>query len=550
MDKIKISLNGKNYSVNSNLRLKDLIDKYHIDKKYPILVARVNNVLHELNDPVEENSTIEFLDCTSRAGNRIYQKGLAFLLVCAVKDALGEDKEIKISHAIDKGVYVVPNFEVTEDILKQITAKMNELVKLDIPIEKVSVKRLDAIEYYNALGYSDKAKSLLYNTNTFVNLYRIDKHYNYFYSKLPISTKVFTKFKLQYIDEKGFVIQTPVSYLDGKVTDYVHHEKMFEAFREYKEWISMIKVENISDLNYSVIKGQIKDLIRMSEVVYNNQLLYLARRIYDERDRIKMVLLAGPSSSGKTTTARKLSLYFKGFGLNPKVISLDDYFKEREESPKREDGKYDFESIEAIDLELFNNHMSKLLAGEEIIMPTFNFVTGKKEYDKEMKLEENDIIIIEGLHCLNERLTSSIAKENKFKIYVSPLTELNIDRHNRVSSSDNRLLRRLARDYRTRGYTPEQILDAWSNVRMGEEKYVFPFQDEADYIVNTANIYEIAVLKTYVEPLLYNVSPNSKYYEDAKRLLDLLRLFLAIPDKYVPDDAILREFIGDGYYHD
>ena len=183
-------------------------------------------------------------------------------------------------------------------------------------------------------------------------------------------------------------------------------------------------------------------------------------------------------------------------------------------------------------------------------MPTFNFVTGKKEYDKEMKLEENDIIIIEGLHCLNERLTSSIAKENKFKIYVSPLTELNIDRHNRVSSSDNRLLRRLARDYRTRGYTPEQILDAWSNVRMGEEKYVFPFQDEADYIVNTANIYEIAVLKTYVEPLLYNVSPNSKYYEDAKRLLDLLRLFLAIPDKYVPDDAILREFIGDGYYHD
>ena len=550
MDKIKIKLNGKNYSVNSNLRLKDLIDKYHIAKKYPILVARVNNVLHELNDPIEENSSIEFLDCTSRAGNRIYQKGLSFLLVCAVKDALGEDKEIKITHAIDKGVYIVTNFEVTEDILKQITDKMNELVKLDIPIEKVSVKRLDAMEYYKTLNYSDKAKSLLYNTNTFVNLYRIDKHYNYFYSKLPISTKVFTKFKLQYIDEKGFVIQTPVSYLDGKVTEYVHHEKMFEAFREYKEWIGMINVENISDLNYAIIKGRIKDLIRMSEVVYNNQLLYLARRIYDEKDRIKMVLIAGPSSSGKTTTARKLSLYFRGFGLNPKVLSLDDYFKEREESPKKEDGRYDFESLEAIDLELFNDHMSKLLAGEEIIMPTFNFVTGKKEYNNKMKLEENDIIIIEGLHCLNERLTSSIAKENKYKIYVSPLTELNIDRHNRVSSSDNRLLRRLARDYRTRGYTPEQILAAWSDVRMGEEKHVFPFQDEADYIINTANIYEIAVLKTYVEPLLYNVSPASKYYEDAKRLLDLLRLFLAIPDKYVPDDAILREFIGDGYYHD
>lgn len=550
MTKIKVKINNKTFSYKVNTKLKDIAIEQQDSFKYPILVAKVNNTLYELNHSINEDCEVEFLDCTSRVGNRIYQKGLIYLLIYAVKEELGYDKEIKVSHAIDKGIYIVPNFDINDDILKRITNKLNEIAKQDLPIEKITVKRTDAIEYYRKQKQTAKADILLYNTNTYITLYKLGNLYNYFYSKLPISTSVFTKFKLQYLNERGFILQTPISYLDGKVTEYIHHEKMFEAFSEYAEWLEMNKIQSVSDINELATKDQIKDIIRMSEVVYNNQLLYLAKNISEEKDRIKMVLIAGPSSSGKTTTARKLALYFKGFGLNPKVLSVDDYFKERIDTPKKENGKYDFESLAALDLDLFNDHMTKLLSGEEVIMPTFDFVSGTKSYNKPLKLEKNDIIVIEGLHCLNEELTSSIARENKFKIYISPLTELNIDEHNRVSSSDNRLLRRIARDHRTRGYTVEETIDSWSEVRVGEEKYVFPFQDEADYIINSANIYELGVLKIYVEPLLYTISHDSIYYEDAKRLLNLLRLFLVIPDKYVPDDAILREFIGDGYYHD
>ncbi len=550
MTKIKTKINNKTFSYKEKTKLKEIAQEHQESFQYPILIAKVNNTLQELNQPIMENCEIEFLDCTSRIGNRIYQKGLIYLLTYAIKECFGTDKRITVSHAIDKSMYVIPNFEISEEILKTITKKMNEIAKEDLPIEKITVKRTDAIEYYRKQKEYSKADILLYNTNTYVTLYKLGNQYNYFYSKLPITTKVFTKFKLQYLNEKGFILQTPISYLNGKVTEYIHHEKMFAAFSDYAEWMDLVNIKTASDVNKMATTDDIKDVIRMSEALYNNQLLYLAKNIYEEKELIKMVLIAGPSSSGKTTTSRKLALYFKGFGLNPKVISVDDYFKERLETPKKENGKYDFESLAALDLDLFNDHMAKLLSGEEITMPTFDFVTGTKSFNKKLKLEKDDIIIIEGLHCLNEELTSSVAKENKFKIYISPLTQLNIDNHNRVSSSDTRLLRRIARDHRTRGYSVAETIESWNEVRIGEEIYVFPFQDEADYIINTANVYELGVLKVYVEPLLYTIDHDSKYYEDAKRLLNLLRLFLVIPDKYVPDDAILREFIGDGYYHD
>lgn len=549
MAQIKVLINGETHSYSAGIRLKDIANDFINTFKFPILVAKVDEALYSLNEIVNKNCAIEFFDCSSVVGSRIYEKGLIFVLIYAIKQLYGSDKDIVVSHAIDKGIYIIPTFDVTEEMIKEVIAKMKEVASQDLLINKVIVKRKDAIEYFKTINDIPKAESLQYNTNTYISLYLLDNIYNFFYSKMPISTSVFTTFNIKYINDRGFVLQKPVPYLNGEIPEYHHHEKMFEAFSEFREWMKMIKVENANDINTFATQDKIEDIIRMSEVVYNNQLLYLSKEIYEEKDRIKIVLIAGPSSSGKTTTSRKMALYFKGFGLNPKVISVDDYYLERIETPKKLDGRYDYESIDALDLNLFNDHMARLLSGEEITMPTYDFITGTKSFNNKMIMEENDILIIEGLHGLNEKLTSSIAKENKYKIYVSPLTEMNIDNHNRISSTDNRLLRRLVRDHRIRGYTVEEVLKSWEEVREGEEKYVFPFQDEADYVLNTANVYEIGVLKVYAEPLLYTVSPSSPYYEEAKRILNLLRLFLVIPEKYVPDDAILREFIGGGIYH-
>ncbi len=549
MAKINIEYNGKKYAYDSGIRLIDIAQDFKGDFKYPILVARVNNDLMELNNKIEKDSIVEFYDCSGRIGNIVYQKGLIYLLVYAIKECFGEDKDIEISHAIDKGLYVETNFDVDEEGLKKITDKMNEVVKANLPIDKIVVKRKEAIEYYKSKGNEVKADSLLYNTNTYINIYKLGGLNEYFYSKMPINTSVFTKFRLQLMRDRVFILQTPVSYLDGKVPEYVHHEKMFEAFDDLKEWGNMLNIRYVADVNKLIMDDKIQDVIRMNELTYDSKLLGLAKKINREKDKIKMILIAGPSSSGKTTSARKLSLYLKTFGVNPVVISLDDYFVEREETPKKENGKYDFEALRAVDLELFNKQMNQLLAGEEVTVPTFNFVTGTKSFEKNLKLHENDVMIIEGLHCLNEELTKSIPQNKKFKIYVCPLTNLNIDKYNRLSSSDNRFLRRMVRDHRTRGYSVDQVFDMWGEVRAGEEEYVFPYQDEADYVLNTAMLYEMGVLKMFAESLLYTVSPDSKHYDDAKRLMNLLKIFLVIPDRYVPDDAILKEFIGGGFFH-
>lgn len=325
---------------------------------------------------------------------------------------------------------------------------------------------------------------------------------------------------------------------------------MFEAFQEYREWAKIMKVENSVDLNRVISTGKISDLIRIDETLQSNRLLMLSRRINENKDKIKIVLLAGPSSSGKTTTSRKLCMFLQSFGLHPKVLSMDDYFVEREENPKDENGNPDYECLEAIDLKLFDSQLSDLLKGKEVTIPTFNFALGKKEYRDKLTLQSDDIIVIEGIHALDPKILTNIPRENKFKIYISPLTELNMDNQNRISTTDNRLLRRIIRDNRTRGYDVEHTLRSWASVREGEEKYIFPYQDEADYTINSALIYEIGVLKTYVEPLLYSVPNDSPYYEEAKRLINFLRLFLPIPADDIPQDSILREFIGNGCFHD
>lgn len=550
IETLEIKVNGHKYQVSKGVTLEELASQFQKDYRYPILLAKVNNVLKELTTEITNQANIEFLDLTSREGNRTHISGLTYVLIYAIKKLYGKNADALVQHSLDKGIYIETNFKLTSSKVAAIKEEMQKIVDSDMPITKMTIDRLEAIDYFEKIGEKVKAGVMRYNTNTYITLYRLGNYYNYFYNLMPTSTGKLGAFNLTYIKENGFLLQFPTVYISEKIKPYQPHPGMFEAFQEYREWAKIMKVENSVDLNRVISTGKISDLIRIDETLQSNRLLMLSRRINENKDKIKIVLLAGPSSSGKTTTSRKLCMFLQSFGLHPKVLSMDDYFVEREENPKDENGNPDYECLEAIDLKLFDSQLSDLLKGKEVTIPTFNFALGKKEYRDKLTLQSDDIIVIEGIHALDPKILTNIPRENKFKIYISPLTELNMDNQNRISTTDNRLLRRIIRDNRTRGYDVEHTLRSWASVREGEEKYIFPYQDEADYTINSALIYEIGVLKTYVEPLLYSVPNDSPYYEEAKRLINFLRLFLPIPADDIPQDSILREFIGNGCFHD
>ena len=550
IEEIKVTINGKEESVPVGTTLLQLSKEYQKDYRFPIILASVNNVYKELSYVVNESCGITFYDLNSKAGNRAHISGLTFLLIVAVKEIFGMDANIKVMHSLDKGIYIKTSFPLTETILKSIAKKMLKIVEMDLSITKVSVDRISAIHYFESINDLAKAKIMKYNTNTSITLYRLSNYYNYFYGQMPPSTSCLKEFKLTYVDDNGFVLQFPTEYSRNQIKAYVHHPNMFKVFKECREWTKLMKIETIADLNGVVSRGKIADLIRIDETLQSNRLLSVARKIVDNKKDKKIILLAGPSSSGKTTTTTKLCMYLKSFGLNPKMISMDDYFVDRDKTPVNEKGEKDYESIDAVDNELLTKQVDDLLNGKEVVAPIYNFKEGVKEFVKEMKLDKDDILLIEGIHALNPKVLKEIPAKNKFKIYLSALTELNIDYHNRFPTTDNRLLRRIIRDNRTRGYSVVDTLKVWNNVRNGEEKYIFPYQDEADITINTALIYELGVLKTYVEPLLYSVDEDSVYYEEAKRLLNVLRLILPIPSESIPDDSIIREFIGGSCFHD
>ena len=544
IEEIKVTINGKEQSVPRGITLLQLSKEYEKDYRFPIILASVNNVYRELNYVVNDPCGINFYDLNSKIGNRAHIAGLTFLLVVAVKEIFGLDANIKVMHSLDKGIYIETSFPLTETILKSIAKKMLKLVDMDMAITKVSVERISAIHYFESINDLAKARIMKYNTNTYITLYRLSNYYNYFYHQMPPSTSSLREFKLTYLNDNGFVLQFPTAYSNNQIKPYVHHANMFKVFKECRDWTKLMKIETIADLNDVISKGKIADLIRIDETLQSNRLLGMARKIVDAKKDKKIILLAGPSSSGKTTTTSKLCMYLKSFGLNPKMISMDDYFVDRDKTPVNEKGEKDYECFEAVDNKLLTKQINDLLNGKEVMAPVYNFKEGVKEFVKELKLDKNDILLIEGIHALNPKVLKEIPAKNKFKVYLSALTELNIDYHNRFPTTDNRLLRRIIRDNRTRGYNVVDTLKVWNNVRSGEEKYIFPYQDEADITINTALIYELAVLKTYVEPLLYSVDEDSVYYEEAKRLLNVLRLILPIPSESIPDDSIIREFIG------
>lgn len=547
IENIKVTVMGEEKEVSKNTTYLELSRMYQSSFKNPIIIAKQHNQYKELNEKIDEEGNIEFCDYKDREANRIYLNGLVYLTIYAFKDLYGG--KIRVKHSLDKGLYVETDIKIDEEKISFLKKRMHELVAMNLPIDKINVDRLDAIKYFKSINDESKVGLMKYNTNTYVTLYKLGNLYNFFFSNMPTSTGVLNSFDLKYLSEDGFVLLFPTVYMDDSIKEYVHHPKIFEVFSEYHDWAKLMNIDNSYSLNELVSSGNIGNLIRMDETLQSNRLLNIAKDIYSKKDKIKIVLIAGPSSSGKTTTCNKLGMYLRSFGLIPHTVSMDDYFLKREDTPKTPEGEYDFEALEAVDLPLFDSQMKELLEGKEVTMPIYNFLLGQQEFRKKLKLGKDDILMIEGIHGLNPEILASIPRENKYKIYISPLTGLNLDNHNRISTTDNRLLRRIVRDNKTRGYGVIETIKRWPEVRKGEEKYIFPYQDEADCIFNSAFIYELGVLKTYVEPLLYSVDSNSQYYNEAKRLINMLKMFLPIPSEDIPKDSLLREFIGGSCFN-
>ncbi len=540
----KVVFRGKTHEFKEGTSFKDISLNFKNYFDFDILAAKVDNDIVDLSDTLKKRCEIDFFDRSSTVGHEIYSRSARFILILAIRDILNDD--ITCEYSLDNGVYcTLKNSTIDKSKLKEVEKRMKEIVNDDYLFVKLSVSRMDAIKYFKKHNRIDKVNVLKYISNTYINLYRINDIYEYFYGKMAYSTNQINDFKLTMINEKGFVLSIPNTTNPECTLDYVHHNNIFNKFVEYNNWGNLLGISNAADLNRVVSRAEEGSLINLSEAYFDSQLTHIADEIYEKKGEIKVVLLAGPSSSGKTTTSKKLDVYLRSRGFITHYLGLDDFYTPLNVRIKTSTGEPDFESIEALDIELFNKVLSKLLEGKKVNLPTYNFVLGKREYNgKNLQLGDKDIIIVEGLHALNDMLTMSIAPNRKYKIYISPLTHLNIDDHTHIHTSDVRKLRRIVRDSKTRGFTAKDTLKMWPNIQAGEKDNIFKFQDKVDKVINSSLVYEIGVLKTYVEPLLFNVNEQDEEYPEALRLINFLRNFLPIPSDDVPQNSVLREFIG------
>ena len=510
-----------------------------------IVGFKIGNEVYSLDKKAIQDEKIEFINASDLIGNKIYKSGLKFIFEVALEEVIPKFS-IRYEHSVPRGMLgeVVGPQQLTQDDISKIKGKMSEIISNNEEIVKYIISPKDAIKYYNGKGEFEKAENIQNISDKVVTLYKLRNKFNYFYSQMPYTTGAIDKFELVYLGNNKIIFLFP-SVGGNKVLEYVHYDNIINSFLEGKKWLNNLQMPYIADLNKTIGNGDIKSFIESSELMFNLNINHVVEDIISNHRDVKFILIAGPSSSGKTTTTKRMSSHFKALGYHTVCISLDDYYIDRELCPKLENGKYDFESLAALNVQRFNDDLKALLDGKEVTLPVFNFLTGKSEISKNsIKLQENSILLIEGLHAINDELTSSIESKYKYKVYLSPFIPLNVDKHNYISTLDMRLLRRIVRDNRTRGYDVVTTIDNWQNVRDGEEKYIFPFIHQANTIINTALAYEVGVLKVYVEPLLLSVSVDSIYYEEARRLVDFLKQFFPIPGEYVSDDSILREFIG------
>lgn len=509
------------------------------------LVAVVNGEVTELKVKLEQDSTIVPLNIMNRIAYAAYARSLNYLFILAVKEALN-CVEVVVDHAINNEIYgeFKCNREINEEDVEKIKSKMKEMIKEDSPIDKVKVTKAEAVKIFESYGMDDKLRLLKYAPEGMISLYKCRGVYDYFYGAMLPSLGYLDVFDLKYMPG-GFLIMLPEKKEIDKVPEFKQLPKLRAVYKETKEWAKILDIFNVGSINDKIASGDIKDVILVGEGLHEKKISRIADYIYENKEKQKIVLIAGPSSSGKTTFSKRLSIQLKVLGLKPYNISADDYFVGRDQTPVDENGEFDFEAIEAVDVELLNKDLLEILDGREVELPRFNFLTGEREYrgDK-YKMEDESIIIIEGIHSLNEKMTHSVPKENKYKIYVSALTQLNLDNHNSLYVSDVRTLRRIIRDNRSRGSDAENTLLTWPSVRAGEEKNIFPYQEEADTMFNSTIVYEVSVLKKYAEPLLQAIPVVSPAYTEASRMLKLLRFFQVLDEKLIPDNSIIREFIG------
>ncbi len=525
--------------------LAQIASELNIKLQYPILGALVNNKVKELTYKVFKPKQIEFIDFSHSSGYQMYLRSLSFVLYHAVKE-LYPEALLNIQHSISGGKYCeIENLglPLTQHIIDNINTQMDEIIDQNLPFIREELLTTDALQLFEEHHMSDKV--LLFRTRKllYTSVYHLGNSINYYYGYLVPSTGFVKVFNLE-LYHQGMLLQPPSKHNPTQTTRISPQVKLFNVFQEHKKWVSILGVPHVGELNIAVEKKQTTQLIQISEALHEKRVASIADDI-SRRGGVKMVLISGPSSSGKTTFCKRLSIQLEVLGYKPVQISIDNYFKEREQTPKDERGEYDFECLQAIDLELFNNHLQELLKGNSVEIPNFDFAQGKKIYNGNiLKMKENSILILEGIHGLNPQLTSIIDNKYKYKVFVSALTQIAIDNQNPIPTTDNRLIRRMVRDYRYRGYSALDTMSRWASVRKGEEKWIFPYQEQADVMFNSALLCELSVLKYYAEPLLRDVPEIVPEYAEAVRLLKFLSYFKAIAEKDIPPTSILREFFG------
>lgn len=538
-------------NVKQGITVEELYKSYEKKLKYTVIAAKVNNEFKDLTYVLDKECSVELLDIRTQAANLIYQHSLSLLYIRSVKDCIG-DVKVEIQNSLNKGLYTeirTPE-ALSEEQVRQIEDRMRELVQKDIPFERGRADIDDGLEILEEENLVEKIRLLKENeVIKKVTFYSLGEYKDFFYSLMVPSTGYLKYFELKKY-RRGVLLRFPHPSDPNTIPEYVDEVKLYQAFGEQTRWDKLLDVNYVADLNEKIESGEYREMIQLSEALHEKKIAEIADRIKQERKRI--ILIAGPSSSGKTTFARRLCIQLKVNGLNPLYLGTDDYFVEREETPLDENGEKDFENLGALDISLFNSDMNDLLAGKVVDLPSFDFMTGHKNYGKRItSITKDQPIVIEGIHALNEKLTEYIPREEKFKIYISPLTQLNIDSSNRIPTTDERMLRRMVRDNLYRGHNAQSTIAGWPKVRQGEDRNIFPYSNEADIFFNSYHVYEIAVLKKYAEPLLKQITPEESEYAEAGRMLEFLKFFKTIEDdSIIVNNSIIREFIGGSVFVD
>lgn len=547
METRQINVMGKMVEIAEGATFADVAKDFSGTVNGPIMLARQKNKLRELHQKIRTCDDVTFYGIENDEAMRVYRRGVLILMTKAVYELWGNESLVVVEHSLQKNLYCEirkPEMEMTEEVLAKIEGKMREYVAADLPICKRTMRKEDAREIARRQGMPDKDELFRYRRASNVNLYELDGFYDYFYGYMPASTGDLKVFSLMAY-ENGFLIRFPDPKQPEVLREFSNPKKISSVFLEQMHWCQLMGVKNVAELNHTLTQGKFGDLIRINEALHEKKIAEIADMIHQRLDKVRVVLIAGPSSSGKTSFANRLCIQLQVLGIQPHKISLDDYFVERDKTPVDENGKRNYEHIQALDLPLLNDDLKKMIAGELVDLPTYNFVTGKREYNgNRIQTKKGEILVLEGIHGLNDMLTSEIPAEQKFKIFISAMTQLNVDDHNRISTSDSRLIRRIVRDYQFRGRDAAETIRTWNDVTNGEAENIFPYQENADAIFNSATIYELSVLKQYAEPQLFAIGEDQPEYITAKRLIKFLGYFLAAPGTEIPNNSLIKEFVG------